>query len=92
MTQFMAAQGDFIIFISLFAFMLCALECTVLNSEEGRERRWLSCFGFYLFESLALLLLLVAPAAAAEATLGDTLVLHAIERNDDIRRVTMSAA
>ena len=32
----------------------------------------------------------ITPAAAAEATLGDTLVLHAIERNDDIRRVTMS--
>jgi M6 family metalloprotease-like protein len=32
----------------------------------------------------------ITPAAAAEATPGDTLVLHAIERNDDIRRVTMA--
>ncbi|MGA2974819.1 MAG: ATP-binding protein [Spirochaetia bacterium] len=62
-TQFVTAHGDFINFVSLFAFMLCTLECTVLNREVGREHRWLSYFSFYLFESLALLLLLIAPVA-----------------------------
>ncbi len=33
----------------------------------------------------------IMPTAATEAALGDTLVLRAIERNDDIRRVTMSS-
>jgi len=58
--QFITDHRDFIIFLSLFAFMLCALECVVLNREEDRERRWLSYFSFYLFEGLATFLLLIA--------------------------------
>lgn len=64
MGQFIAAQRDFITFVSLFAFVICALECAVLNREEG-GRRWLSFLSFFLFQSFAALWLLISPVIPA---------------------------
>jgi PAS domain S-box-containing protein len=64
MGQFIAAEHDFLTFASLFAFVLCALECIVLNREE-RGRRWLSFFSFFLFQGLAAFWIMVSPIVPA---------------------------
>jgi PAS domain S-box-containing protein len=64
MGQLIAAQRDFLTFVSLFAFIICALECAVLNREEG-GRRWLSFLSFFLFQGLAVFWILVSPVVSA---------------------------
>ena len=63
MGQFIAAQRDYLSFISLCAYFLAAVECVVLNREE-RGRRWLSFMGFFLFQSLAVFWILVSIVAS----------------------------
>ena len=60
MGQFFVAQRDYLSFMSLFAFIICALECVVLNREEG-GRRWISFMSFFLFQGIAVLWALVSP-------------------------------
>ncbi len=60
MGQFIAAQRDYFLFVSLFAFIICTLECVVLNREEN-ERRWFSFLAFYLFQCLGVIWALVSP-------------------------------
>jgi len=64
MGRLIAAQRDFLTFVSLFAFIICALECVVLNREEA-GRRWLAFLGFFLFQSIAILWILISPVASA---------------------------
>jgi PAS domain S-box-containing protein len=58
---FIETQRDFLEFVSLFSFVICALECVVLNREE-RSRRWQAYFGFFVLQSLASAWLMVSPA------------------------------
>jgi PAS domain S-box-containing protein len=62
--HFIAGQRDFLMFVSLFSFIISALECVVLNREE-RGRRWLSVFSFFLWQGLAVLWVLVSPVVPA---------------------------
>ena len=64
MGQFIAAQRDYLLFVSLFAYFVCAVECAVLNREEG-SRRWLSFLSFFLFQSLAMFWILVSSVISA---------------------------
>ena len=59
MGQFSAVLSDFLSFVSLFAYSICAVECVVLNRQE-RDRRWLSFLGFFLFQSLAVFWTLIS--------------------------------
>jgi PAS domain S-box-containing protein len=62
MTQFLAAQGDFLVFVQVFSFILCGLESIILHREEGAKRRWLLFFGFFLLQGVEALWVLIAPA------------------------------
>ena len=70
MGQFIAAQRDYLSFVSLFAYCICAVECAVLHREEG-SRGWLSFLGFFLFQSLAVFWILAGavPHAAPKITI-----------------------
>ena len=56
---FIEAQRDLLVFVSLFAFVVCALESLVLNREEP-GRRWSAYFGFLVFQSLTSAWLMVS--------------------------------
>jgi PAS domain S-box-containing protein len=66
MAQPIAAQGDFLVFVQVFSFILCALESIILEREEGAKRRWLLFFGFFLLQGVEAIWVLVAPAIPAE--------------------------
>ena len=63
MGQFIAAQRDYLSFVSLVAYFICALECVVLEREE-RGRRWLSFLSFFLFQGLAVFWILASSAVS----------------------------
>jgi PAS domain S-box-containing protein len=64
MGQFIAAQRDYLSFVSFVAYFICALECAVLEREEG-GRRWLSFLSFFLFQALAVFWMLVSSVVSA---------------------------
>ena len=61
MLRALAAQGDFVAFVSLFACVVSMAQALVLHREDGPSRRWHSYVPFYLCQALVQVLTLLAP-------------------------------